>query len=93
MILVRICAFNDEISLGVQSIATGSFPWASIYYTNRGASYSGVSGNITFTEYGSVGQFVAGTYTGTVSDSTRVLGPGTPSPTTYAITGSFRIRR
>ncbi len=77
----------NSINFGVQGIATGTFPWSYTSGYNAGSSFTGVSGNITFTEYGSVGQYVAGTYTGTVSDSSRA------GSTTYPVTGSFRIRR
>jgi hypothetical protein len=42
--------------------------------------------NVNITEYGPVGGFVAGNYSGTITG-------GAPLNTPYIISGSFRIRR
>ncbi len=56
----------------------------------NGISYTSSSVNkayVTITEYGSVGQYVAGTFTGSLGFSNN------PTPVSKSISGSFRIKR
>ena len=83
----------DEIGFSVskQNIAQGSTQTLKYFEsTVTGETNAGNAGapviNVNITEYGSVGQFISGNYTGTVN--------GTSIPVTaYTITCNFRVRR
>lgn len=68
-------------------IAVGSTqPMQSFYVSQIGTQTTTSSGTVNITEYGAVGEFIAGDFTATVIDNM-------PPTTTYTISGSFRVRR
>jgi hypothetical protein len=80
----------NNISIGFSSlgIAVGSTQSLTLFYTSEISDSTNLNSPIlvNITEYGSVGQFISGNYTGTV------IG-GSPTNTIYNVTGSFRVRR
>lgn len=67
--------------------STGSFPINSLDITTGGKEYVTSSNpvQVTINSFGNVGQYVMGSYSGTVKDST--------ANTTIPISGEFRIKR
>jgi len=70
-------------------IAVGSTQSLINFYTSNILDSTSITTpiNVAITEYGSVGQFIAGNFTGVLT------GSGPPPATTYNITCSFRVRR
>lgn len=73
------------ITMANVNVTVGSTQAISTFSTFPSNSFLMNSGSALITEYGAVGQFVAGTYTATKTDI------GTGQQHTY--TGSFRVRR
>jgi hypothetical protein len=80
----------DNISIGFTSngIATGSTQNMTLFYTSNISDSTNITSPIplNITEYGNIGQFISGNFTGAVTG-------GLPTSTVYNITGSFRVRR
>ena len=69
-------------------IGAGSIQPLNNFYTSVISDSTGITTpiNVNITEYGSVGQFIAGNFSGTLTGSA-------PTSTLYNITCNFRIRR
>ena len=80
----------DNISIGFTSngIAAGSTQNMTLFYTRNISDSTNITSPIpvNITEYGNIGQFISGNFTGAVTG-------GLPTSTVYNITGSFRVRR
>ena len=80
----------DNISIGFTSngIAAGSTQNMTLFYTSNISDSTNITSPIplNITEYGNIGQFISGNFTGAVTG-------GLPTSTVYNITGSFRVRR
>jgi hypothetical protein len=80
----------NNISIGFTSngIATGSTQNMTLFYTSNISDSTNITSPIplNITEYGNIGQFISGNFTGAVTG-------GLPTSTVYNITGSFRVRR
>jgi len=80
---------TSTVQMGInnQAIAQGSNQ-ALYYFTSNQTGQTTITTPIMvhITEYGSIGQFIAGNFTGTVTGVS-------PPNTTYAITCNFRVRR
>ena len=79
-----------NVSLGFSDagISAGSVQTLTMFYTSDISDSTNLNTpiNVNITEYGSVGQFIAGDFTGTLT------GAG-PAFTLYNITCNFRVRR
>lgn len=73
------------ITFGSFNLIVGSITNVSSFATFSSNSYLLNSGTVTITEYGPVGQFIAGTFTANKTDIT--------TQTVHTFTGNFRVRR
>ena len=78
---------GGNMSFNTPKTAVGTSPLSSLSMSSAGTYYINITGTNNFTEFGAVGQFVAGTFTAKVAIDTM---QGRP---TYPVTGTFRIRR
>jgi hypothetical protein len=71
----------------VDAAATGNFPIAQmgIYTNDKYYISTSTPSQISISSFGAAGQFVTGTYTGTLKDST--------SKSTYSVSGNFKVKR
>lgn len=67
------------------NVTVGSTQVLSAFSTNSSGNFMFVNGSVNITEYGAIGQFVAGTFTAVKND----LSTGTQ----HSFAGSFRVRR
>ena len=77
---------NVNFSFPTNGIAVGAVQILETFYSSQlGTQTSTSAVNVNITEYGAVGEFIAGNFSG------PVMGP--PPTTTYNIVCSFRVRR
>ena len=79
---------TGELVFTQQNIAPGSTQTLENFYCSQAGTDSSLANSsvpVYITEYGAVGQFIAGNFSGILT--------GTPSNLTYAITCNFRVRR
>ena len=84
----RKASQSDGASLVFAPTTTGSTPLSSFYMSSGSNSYSLVTTpatNITITENGAIGGYIAGNFSATVKRDS--------SATTYPVTASFRLKR
>ncbi len=78
---------GGNMSFNTPKTAVGTSPLSSLSMSSAGTYYINITGTNNFTEFGAVGQYIAGTFTAKVAIDTM---QGRP---TYPVTGTFRIRR
>lgn len=78
----------SSISMDMTGIAAGSTQLMTQYYCSDITDSTNISTaiNVNITEYGAVGEYISGNYSGTVYGAA-------PANTPYVISGSFRVRR
>jgi len=86
---VYASAANSFVQVGFSNVGIGSgSSQAMTFFQSTQTNQTTISGTIPvhITEYGSVGQYMAGNFAGTVTGTA-------PPNTTYAISGNFRVKR
>jgi len=90
-LLLGNTAYNATNSIGfyasTSGAAAGTFPANSmvIYTNNKYYVSTATAPQISISTFGTTGQYVSGTYTGVLKDST--------STSTYPISGTFKVKR